>query len=130
MKIYKKYMFRPVIYMTATRLMIALIFLLGVDRLVPNGPAPGMIAAFLAVLFALFAFLIYLRMDGLRIPRVKYIRPKKKKDPMRHFASMSDYTDEEPPVTFEDLEPEEKDFCSLASNAVNLIVFLALSFTI
>lgn len=129
MKNYKNYMLRPIIYMTATRLMAALIFLLAVARLVPSGPAPAMIAAFLTVLFALFAFLVYLRMDGLRIPRVKYIRPKKKKDPMRHTFSMSDYTDEEP-VSFEDLEPEEKDFCSLVCNLVNLIVFLVLSFMI
>ena len=120
-------MLRPIIYMTATRLMAALIFLLAVERLVPSGPAPAMIAAFLTVLFALFAFLVYLRMDGLHIPRVKYIRPKKKKDPMRHTFSMSDYTDEEP-VSFEDLEPEEKDFCSLVCNLANLIVFLVLSF--
>ena len=129
MKNYKNYMLRPIIYMTATRLMAALIFLLAVARLVPSGPAPAMIAAFLTVLFALFAFLVYLRMDGLRIPRVKYIRPKKKKDPMRHTFSMSDYTDEEP-VSFEDLEPEEKDYCSLVCNLVNLIVFLVLSFMI
>lgn len=120
-------MLRPIIYMTATRLMAALIFLLAVARLVPSGPAPAMIAAFLTVLFALFAFLVYLRMDGLRIPRVKYIRPKKKKDPMRHTFSMSDYTDEEP-ISFEDLEPEEKDFCSLVCNVLNLLVFLILSF--
>ena len=128
MKIYKNYMLRPIIYMAATRLMAAAIFLLAVSRFVPNGPAAGMIAAFLAVLFALFSFLIYLRMDGLHIPRVKYIRPKKKNDPMRNFGSMSDYTDEEPPVTFEDLEPEEKDLCSLLSNLANLLVFLVLSF--
>ena len=130
MKIYKNYMLRPCIYMTATRLMAALIFLIGVQKLVKNGPAASMICAFLAMLFALFSFLVYLRMDGLRIPRVKFIRPKKKKDPTRHFASMSDYTDEEPPVTFDDLEPEEKDFCSLASSLVNLLIFLVLSFSI
>ena len=126
MKNCKNYMLRPIAYMAATRLMLSLIFLLFLVRFVPNGPAPAMIAAFLTVLFALFAFLVYLRMDGLRIPRMKYIRPKKKKDPMRHFASMSDYTDEEP-VSFEDLEPEEKDFCSLASSVINLIVYLVLS---
>jgi len=130
MKIYKNYMLRPIIYMTATRLMLAVIFLLGISQLVPNGPSESMIAAFLAMLFALFAFLVYLRMDGLKIPRVKYIRPKKKNDPMRNYASMSDYTDEEPPVTFEELEPEEKDFCSLICNLVNLAVFLVLSFII
>ena len=128
MKIYKNYMLRPIIYMTATRLMAALIFMLAISRFVKNGPSESMICAFLAVLFALFSFLVYLRMDGLRIPRVKHIRPKKKSDPTRHFASMSDYTNEEPPVTFDELEPEEKDFCSLASSLVNLLIFLVLSF--
>ena len=47
MKTYKKYMLRPIIYMTATRLMLALIFLLGLSRLVSRGPAPAMIAALL-----------------------------------------------------------------------------------
>ena len=130
MKIYKNYMFRPIIYMTATRLMAALIFLFALPYFVKNGPVSSIICAFLAMLFALFAFLVYLRMDGLRIPRVKFIRPKKKNDPARHFASMSDYTNEEPPVTFDELEPEEKDFCSLASSLVNLLIFLILSFVI
>ncbi len=128
MKKYRNGMIRPIIYMTATRLMLALIVMLGISRLVPKGPETVMIAAFLTVAFALLAFLVYLRMDGLRIPRVKYIRPKKKKDPMRHISSMSDYTDDDPPVTFEDLEPEEKDFCSLVCNVANMVIFGVLSF--
>lgn len=128
MKIYKKYMLRPIIYLSAYRLMVALIFLLAVFRFVPNGPSLSMIAAFLTMLFAVFSFLVYLRMDGLRIPRVKYIRPKNKKDPTRPLSSMIDYADEDPSVTFEDLEPEEKDFCSLVANLVGLVVFLVLSF--
>ena len=128
MKIYRNYMLRPIIYMAITRFMIALIFLLGICRFVPNGPSRSMAAAFLAVLFALFAYLVHLRMDGLKIPRVKYIRPKKKKDPMRHSFSMSDYTDEDPPVTFEDLEPEEKDLCSFLSSLANFLIYLVLSF--
>lgn len=128
MKKIRKYMIRPLVYMSAYRLMVSLIFLLAVHRFVPNGPAPGMIAAFLAMLFALFAFLVYLRMDGLRIPRMKYIRPKSKKDPLRNFGDMSDYTDQEPAVTFEELETEEKDLCSFLSNMINLAVFLVLSF--
>ncbi|MGN0794043.1 MAG: hypothetical protein ACI4MG_06150 [Aristaeellaceae bacterium] len=129
-KHYRRYLFHPVLYMAAFRLMVALIFLLALTRLVPRGPAPDLVAGFLTVLFALFAFLVYLRTDGLRIPRVKYIRPKKKNDPLRHSASMSDYTDEEPPVSFEELEPEEKDLCSFLSNIINLVIFLVLSFVL
>ena len=82
----------------------------------------------LTVLFALFAYLVYLRMDGLGIPRVKHLRSKRSKDPMRNFGSMTDHVDDEPQVTFDDLETEEKDLCSLLANLICLIVFLAFSF--
>lgn len=129
-QIYQKYMLRPLLYMTAYRLMVALIILLALVRFVNNGPAPSMVAGFLAVVFALFAYLVYLRMDGLRIPRVKYIRPKKKADVVRNVTSMNDHIDDDPGVTFEELEEDERDFCSLASNLINLAIFLAASFTL
>ncbi len=129
-KIYQKYMLRPMIYLTAFRAMVALIFLLIIERFVQNGPAPSMICGFLAVVFALFAYLVYLRMDGLRIPRVKYIRPKKKTDPLRNFGDMTDHMDDDPGVAFEELEADEKDFCSLAANLVNLLIFLVASFLV
>ena len=127
-QIYQRYLLRPIIYLTAFRLMIAAIFALILVRFLKNGPAPNMVAGFLAVFFALLAYLVYLRMDGLRIPRVKYIRPKKKADPLRHASSMADYTDEDPGVSFEELEDNEKDFCSLMSNLISLAVCLAASF--
>lgn len=126
--IYHKQLIRPLIYLTAFRLMVAMIFLLLIVNFVPNGPALNMIAAFLTIVFALLAYLIYLRMDGLRIPRVKYIRPKKKIDPTRHFSSMADHADDSPGVSFDELEAEEKDFCSLFANVINLVIFLILSF--
>lgn len=129
-KIYQKYLLRPMIYLTAFRTMVALIFLLIIKRFVQNGPAPSMICGFLAVVFALFAYLVYLRMDGLRIPRVKYIRPKKKTDPLRNFGDMTDHMDDDPGVAFEELEADEKDFCSLVSNLINLLIFLVASFLV
>ena len=129
-KIYQKYMLRPMIYLTAFRTMVALIFLLIIERFVQNGPAPSMICGFLAVVFALFAYLVYLRMDGLRIPRVKYIRPKKKTDPLRNFGDMTDHMDDDPGVAFEELEADEKDFCSLVANLINLLIFLVASFLV
>ena len=126
--IYRKYMLRPLIYMTAYRTMLALIFLLILRRFVTNGPSTSTIATFLAALFALFSYLVYLRMDGLRIPRIKHFRPKKKRDPLRNYGDMADHTDHEPGVTFDELEEEERDFCSLAASLINLIIFLAASF--
>lgn len=128
--VYQKYLLRPLIYLTAFRAMVALIFLLILDRFVKNGPAPSMICGFLTMLFALFAYLVYLRMDGLRIPRMKYIRPKKKNDPMRNFSDMTDHMDDDPSVSFEELEADEKDFCSLFANVINLLIFLVASFLV
>ena len=126
--LFKKYMLRPLIYLAAFRLMVALIFLLLLVRFVKNGPAPDLVCGFLAMFFALLAYLVYLRMDGLRIPRVKYIRPKKKQDPLRSFGAMSDHVDDDPGVSFEELEADERDFCSFAANVINLAIFLAASF--
>ena len=129
-KVYRKYMLRPLIYLTAFRTMLALIFLLIIVRFVPRGPAPAMVCGFLAVFFALLAFLMYLRTDGLRIPRMKYIRPKKKSYPIRSAGDMADHIDDELGVTFDELEEEEKDFCSLAANLINLVIFLVASFLV
>ena len=127
--IYQKYMLRPIIYMTAYRTMVALIFLLVVDRFVKSG-ALDMISAFLAMFFALLAYLVYLRMDGLRIPRMKYIRPKKKADAIRNVTSMNDHIDNDPGVTFDELEDDEKNLCSLLANVINLAIFLIASFVL
>ena len=127
-RIYQRYMLRPLIYLTAFRLMVALILQLAIEQFVPNGPAPAMIAAFLAMGFALLAYLVYLRMDGLGVPRMKYIRPKKKADPLRAFGEMSDHMDDEPGVAFDELEEDERDFCSLIANLIGMLVFLTASF--
>lgn len=129
-KIYQKYMLRPLIYMTASRFMTALIFLLVIIRFLKNGPTPAMAAGFLAALFALFAYLVYLRMDGLRIPRMKHFKTKKKKEPVVTASSMNDHIDDEAPVSFDELEEDERDFISFVSSAVNFAIFTALSFLI
>lgn len=126
--IYHKYMLRPIIYLAAFRLMLSLIFLLILVRFVNHGPAPSLVCGFLAVFFALLAYLVYLRMDGLRIPRVKYIRPRKKSDPMRSFGGMSDHVNDGPGVSFEELEADERDFCSFIASIINLAIFLVASF--
>lgn len=127
--IYQRYMLRPLIYMTAYRLMAALVFLLAILRFVPSGPAPDLIASFLTILFALFSYLVYLRMDGLRIPRMKHFKSRKK-DPLRNYGEMTDHVDDEPQITFDELETDEKDLCSLLSNLINLVIWLVLSFVL
>ncbi len=129
-KIYRKYMLRPLIYMTASRLMAALIFLLAVIRFVKGVQAPAMAAGFLAVLFALFSYLVYLRMDGLRIPRMKHFKTKKKKEPVITASAMTDHIDDDAPVSFDELEEDERDFVSFIASIVNFVIFTVLSFLI
>ena len=129
-KIFQKYMLRPLLYMTATRLMTALVFLLAVSRFVKSGPTSSMIAGFLAALFALFSYLVYLRMDGLRIPRIKHFKTKKKKEPVVTASSMTDHMDDDAPVAFDELEEDERDWISFVSSAVNFVIFTVLSFII
>lgn len=126
-KLYEKYMLRPILYMTATRMMVSFIFMLILVRFVKNAPGKDMVSAFLAVFFALISFLVYLRTDGLRIPRMKHIKTRRKKDPVRNYGDMEDHIDEEV-VSFDELEDDEKDFCSLVSALINMALFLILSF--
>ena len=128
--IYRRYMLRPMIYMTATRLMAGLIAFLAITRFVKNGPTGQMVSGFLAALFLLFTYLIYLRMDGIRIPRLKHLKKRRKKEPIRFEASMADHVDDDAPVDFDDLEEDERDFISFVSSLVCALVFLALSFLI
>ena len=128
-KVYQRYMLRPMIYMTFFRLMLSAIFIMIIARFVKNPLAASTAAAFLTLLFALGAFLVYLRCDGLRIPRMKYIRPKKKSEPTRSYGDMQDHIDEEV-VSFDELEDDEKDFVSLAACVINMAVFLAVSLLI
>ncbi|MBE5791433.1 MAG: hypothetical protein E7322_04650 [Clostridiales bacterium] len=129
-KIFQKYMTRPLVYMTITRLMTALIFLLAVTKFLNTRVTNSAVSGFLAALFALFAYLVYLRMDGLRIPRMKYFKSKKKKEPVITQSSMTDHLDDDAPVTFDELEEDERDWISFVSSAVNFVIFTVLSFII
>ena len=124
-------MLRPFIYMAAFRLMLGGIFLLAWQQFIRNAPGANMIAGFLAALYLLFAFLIYLRMDGLAIPRIKNYRSKmKRKDPTENLGNMADHLDDDTNITYDDLEDDEKDACSFLSNLVCAAVFLVLSFVL
>ncbi len=125
-KIWQPYLLRPAIYLAAFRLMVGAIIVLALSY-IPNGPRYALTCGFLAVGFALLAYLVHLRLDGLGIPRMKYMRPKKKDDSMAHATSPMDHADDAP-IPFEELEPEEKDLCSLIANLACLAVFTVASF--
>ena len=125
---FQRYMIRPLIYKVFTRfILVLLIVLLWKQYLQPRTPHLTLQAVFpvVGVVFFLCAYLVYLRLDGLRIPRMKPLK-QPKKDPFRAYGDMVDYLDE-PPVSFDDLTKDEQDICSLMANAVCGILFFLVS---
>jgi len=121
---------RPIIYMTTTRFLLALVVVLLYERFVTNlRPDFRMFGfTFAGVFFALLAWIAYLRFDGLRMPKLFMKRVNIKKKPMRTYGDMIDYVDEEPPVSFDDLQDEEKDICCFFADLICCVAFIALSF--
>ena len=121
---FQREMIRPLIYKVFTRfVLVLLIVLLWKHYLQPRTPHLTLPTVFpvVGVVFCLCAYLVYLRLDGLRIPRMKPLK-KPKKDPFRAFGDMVDYLDE-PPVSFDDLTREEQDVCSFLANVICGILF-------
>lgn len=119
-QMYKKYMFHPILYKTVTRTSIVAVLMLLWDRYVSDGyftmwEAPGLV---LGVGLLAWAWVDYLRLDGVTIHHLleefKGVRPKKK---FYATKSIVDYADEKI-VSFEELEPEERIYCSMLSSLV------------
>ena len=126
---FQRYMIRPLIYKAFTRGVLALLaILLWNHFLQPRTPHITLSWAFTTVgfLFFLCAYMIRLRMDGLHIPRMKPLKPPRR-DPYRAYGDMADYLDEDV-ITFEELDSDEQDICSMLANlicgALSLIVSL------
>lgn len=131
---YKKYMFHPILYKCVTRVSTVAVLMLLWDRYVSDGTftmwqAPALLLG--AILLG-WAWVDYLRLDGVTIHHLaeefKGMGKKKK----RHATkSIVDYADERI-VSFEELEPEERTYCSMLSNLVLgvplVVVALCISF--
>lgn len=125
---WQRALLRPLIYMATNRFLASLILLLFYNRfLAPSLALPGSAALLLALAFALAAWLVYLRTDGAHIPRMKNVRFRRRKDPLRNYTDISDHIDDAPP-TADDLEVDERDLISLLSNLFCLAAFVVLSF--
>ncbi len=120
---------RPWLYTAANRFLLALMLALLLDFLLAHPFHFKMyVFMFLGVFFAALAWIAYLRLDGVRLPRLMMKRVNIRKKPTRSAGDMIDYIDEQPPVTFEDLEDDEKDVCLLGADLFCFVVFTALSF--
>ncbi len=131
--IYEPYMLRPVIYMTFTRFILSLFIILLADFfLSPGAGRPLKSTAFMlgAFFFAVLALIAWLRIDGLKLPKLMMLRVNPAKKPSRMYGDMIDYIDEKPEIGFNDLDDNEKDFCILAADLFCFIIFLIIALII
>ena len=119
--IYKKDMFRAILYKTVSRGAVAACICLLWERFVSDGAftiweAPCFAVG--AVLLA-WAWTSYLRLDGVRIPFLDREKLSSERGQKRgRFAhSMADFADEKI-VSFDELSPRERAFCSMLASLI------------
>lgn len=113
--IYKKYMLRPILSKTVTRLAVCLVLVLLWDRFLNTaGFSAAEYGCFcIGGIVALLAWFEYLRLDGMV---VKPLSTGGKKKKTKHRSSdIADYVEEDV-VSYGDLEPEERCLCRLLSD--------------
>ena len=110
-------MIRPLIYKIFTRGILALFAAQLVHFFAPTNSGFSSFSNLslgLGLLFVLFTFLAWLRLDGLKIPQLKLPRMKRK-DPPFLTGSMADHINDEI-VSFDDLDQEEQNACVLLAD--------------
>ena len=129
-ELWQRYMVRPFVHMAFTRGVLALAAALLLDFFLrPSAGRDLREDLFLlsAALFALLAFVAYLRLDGLKMPRLLALRVNPRKKRSRMYGDMADYLEDSPDPVFEDLEDDEKDACLIAADLVCCAGFLIAS---
>ncbi|MGN0662185.1 MAG: hypothetical protein ACI4LE_03470, partial [Faecalibacterium sp.] len=126
---YKSYMLRPILYKIVTRVSIVAVVMLVWERFVSDGhftmwQAPGFLCG---MVLLVWAWVNYLRLDGVTIHYLFEDKKKPKKKNRHPTRSIVDYADEHI-VSFEELEPEERTYCSMLSNLLlgGALVLIAL----
>lgn len=123
----EKYLIQPLVIRTVSRFVFAITIALIWKKLVAS-MQPLSTAYFLAaIVFFVFAWMAYLRADGIRLPKIdrKLFEPKHK--PVIRYGDMIDYIDEEPDP-FKDMDEEDHEFVAFLSNLIAGAIFLILSF--
>ena len=129
--VWRRYMLRPFVYTAFTRLVLGLFAALLCDYFFSSAagrPLRGTLFLLASVLFALLAWIAWLRLDGVSLPRPLNLRIGPRKRPVQTPGDMIDFVDDEPPIPFDDLEDDEKDCCLLCADLICFAVFLPASF--
>ncbi|MBR1606179.1 MAG: hypothetical protein IJ664_00590 [Clostridia bacterium] len=124
------YMIRPFIYMTFTRFLLALCLLLLINFFYSQSAGRPILSAVMllgGVAFAILAWIAYLRLDGIKLPKIMMMRVNPRKKHRRMVGDIIDYVDEQPQVTFEELDDSEKDICILGADLFCSVVFIVVS---
>lgn len=121
-------MIRPLIYKVFSRLVLALTASLLWREFVGKGQLSmqGWAFLFFGALFAVAAWMSYLRLDGIKAPQFDKTIFDWKRKPKRMGGDMIDYVDEKV-VNFDDLDEEEQNIVLLLANLICCVVFFAAS---
>ncbi len=128
--LWQGYMLRPFLYTAFSRLVLGLFTALLGDHLFSGAaghPLRSNLFLLASVVFALLAFIAWLRLDGVSLPKFMNLRVGPRKKRARIPGDMIDFVDEEPVIPFEDLEDDEKDCILLCADLICFLVFLAAS---
>lgn len=122
--IYRKYMFRPMLYMTVRNLVIGAAVVLLWDRFWnPSNLSPLGHAGFcVGAVAAMLAWFEYLHLDGFSIHHLTEDIRKKPRQKHR-TKDIVDFIDEKV-VTYDELEKDEKSVCRFLSDVICAVVFL------
>ena len=82
------------------------------------------------MVFALLAVIAWLRLDGVKLPKLMMMRVNPSKKPSRMYGDMIDYIEERPGISFDELDEQEKDLCILAADVFCFLIFLMIGFFI
>lgn len=129
LNMYRKELVRPILYRSVSRGLIALAAVLCWNRFINvNHFLSVRRDAFCAagILFWVFGWFVYLRIDGIRLPGL-YRRQEKKKPKWHTYGDIMDFTDEHI-VAFDELSEKEQDLCRLAVYVILGSLFFFLSF--
>ncbi len=80
----------------------------------------------LFMFFMAGAWFLFLKFDGFKLPKL-FRRDKDSGEKKKRRGDMSDYLDTDL-NNFEELQSDERDFCSMMSNLAAALIFLVLSF--
>ena len=118
-QIWQPYLLRPTIYMTFSRAAFGLFGALLLHYLLAprvGRDLRGMMLLLFGLIFLLLTWLAWLRLDGVKLPKMLMFRLNPAKRPKG--GDLIDYVDEEPGPGFDELDDAEQDLCLLIANGI------------